>query len=95
MKDLYLLITIVRRSDADEYEEFYRDQNVSAIYSIPCNGTVHAKTLSLLGIERTEKTMLVSAVTGETLKSLKNKLTRYMQIDLPDRGVALEVLQRL
>ena len=91
MKDLYLFITIVRRSDANEYEEFYRDQNVSTIYSVPCNGTVHAKTLDLLGIERTEKTMLISAVTGETLKSLRKKLTRDMQIDLPDRGVAMAV----
>lgn len=91
MKDLYLLITIVRRTDADEYEEFYREQNVSAIYSTPCNGTVHAKTLSLLGIERTEKTMLISTVTSETLRSLKKKLTREMQIDLPDRGVAMAI----
>ena len=91
MKDLYLLITIVRRNDANEYEEFYRDQNVSAIYSTPCNGTAHAKTLNLLGIERTEKTMLLSAVTGETLKTLKRNLTHEMKIDLPDRGVAVAV----
>ena len=91
MKDLYLLLTIVRRADADEYEEFYRNQNVSAIYSTPCNGTVHAKTLSLLGIERTEKTLLISAVTGDTLRTLKKKLTREMKIDLPDRGVAMAI----
>ena len=91
MKDIYLLLTIVRRKDAPEYEEFYRTEGVGAVYTTPCNGTAHAKTLSLLGIERTEKAMLWSTVTGETLKTLKHHLTVNMKIDLPDRGVAMAV----
>lgn len=91
MKDIYLLLTIVRRKDAPEYEEFYRAEGVGVVYTTPCNGTAHAKTLSLLGIERTEKAMLWSTVTGETLKTLKHHLTVNMKIDLPDRGVAVAV----
>ena len=91
MKDLFLLITIVRRKDASEYEEFYNKQGVGVVYTTACNGTVHAKTLSLLGIERTEKSMLLSTVTGDTLKDLKRRLTVDMKIDLPDRGVAMAV----
>lgn len=91
MNDLYLLITIVRRRDAAEYEQFYREQSIRAIYSTPCNGTAHARSLDLWGIERTDKTMLISAVTGGTLRTLTEKLTRQMKIDLPDRGVAMAV----
>ena len=91
MKDLYLLITIVQRSDAEEYEEFYREHAVAVTYSIPSNGTAHARTLSLLGLEKTEKTMLFSAVSGKTLPSLKRALTVEMKIDLPNRGVAMAV----
>lgn len=91
MKDLFLLITIVRRKDASEYEEYYKQNGVGVVYTSPCNGTAHAKTLSILGIERTEKAMLFSTVTGETLLSLKRGLTRDMKIDLPDRGVAMAV----
>ena len=91
MKDLYLLITIVQRSDAEEYEEFYRSQSVGVTYSIPCNGTAHARTLSLLGLEKTEKTMLFSAVSAKTLAMLKRSLTVEMKIDLPNRGVAMAV----
>lgn len=91
MKDLYLLITIVQRSDAEEYEEFYRAHAVGVSYSIPSNGTAHAKTLSLLGLEKTEKTMLFSMVSGKTLTSLKRSLTVEMKIDLPNRGVAMAV----
>ena len=91
MKNLYLLITIVQRSDAEEYEAFYLRNGVSVTYSTLCNGTAHAKTLSLLGIEKTEKTMLFSMVTGSTLEVLKRRLTLEMKIDLPNRGVAMAV----
>jgi nitrogen regulatory protein PII len=91
MKDIYLLMTIVRRKDAAEYEEFYHNEGVGAVYITPCNGTAHAKTLDLLGIERTKKSMLISTITGTTLKKLKRHLTVNMKIDLPDRGVAVAV----
>ena len=91
MKNVYFLITIIRRSDTKEYEAFYDKHGVPAIYSINCNGTVHKKTLDLLGIERTEKTMLMTITHSETLRSLLRGLTAEMQIDLPDRGVAVAV----
>ena len=91
MKNLYLLMTIIRRQDAAEYEEFYRNEGVGAVVNTPCNGTAHAKTLDLLGIERTQKSMLLSIVTGETFIKLKRHLTVNMKIDLPDRGVAVAV----
>lgn len=91
MKDLYLLITIVRRKDSSEYEEFYRSKDVRVIYNVHCNGTAHAKTLNLLGIERTEKSMLLATVTGPILKILKRDLEHEMKIDLPDRGVAVAI----
>ena len=91
MKELFLLITIVRRQDDAEYENFYRNHGVSVVYNTHCNGTAHAKTLSLLGIERTEKSMLLSVVTGANLDKLKRELSYEMKIDLPDRGVAVAV----
>ncbi len=91
MKDLFFLITIVRRKDAAEYDEFYRSEGVEVVYTTSCNGTAHAKTLDILGIERTDKSMLFSTVTGDTLFKLKKLLTTKMKIDLPDRGVAMAV----
>ncbi len=91
MKDLFLLFTIVRHQDAKEYEEFYAEEGVGVVYTTSCNGTAHAKTLNLLGIERTKKSMLLSTVTADTLARLKRDLTIKMQIDLPDRGVAMAV----
>lgn len=91
MKNLYWFVTIIQRSDAREYEEFYLAHDVNVTYSTPCNGTAHAKTLNLLGLERTEKTMMFSIVTYETLRTLKKRLTVDMKIDLPNRGVAMAI----
>lgn len=91
MKNIYFLITIIRRSDTNEYESFYTDRNVGVMYAINCNGTAHKKTLDLLGIERTEKTMLMAITDGDSLKKLTQALTTEMKIDLPDRGVAMAI----
>lgn len=91
MTNFYYLITIIQRSDMAEYEEFYLGHGVTVSYSTLCNGTAHAKTLNLLGLERTEKAMLFAAVSEPTLKKLKRGLTVDMKIDLPNRGVAMAI----
>lgn len=91
MSGLYLLITILRRSDSSEYEEFFRKNNISITYSVNCNGTAHAKTLALLGIEKNDKRMLISFVSAAALKEVLRGLTVEMKIDLPDRGIAVAV----
>ena len=91
MKNVYFLITIIRRSDAEEYERFFGERGAGVIYALTCNGTVHKRTLDLLGIERSEKTMLITVTDGESLKRLTRGLTAEMHIDLPDRGVAMAV----
>ncbi len=91
MNHLYWLITIVQRSDMEEYEGFYLEHGVDVTYSVLCNGTAREKTLSVLGIEKTEKAMLFAVVNGITLKKLCRALTVEMKIDLPNRGVAMAV----
>lgn len=91
MEGLYLLLTIVRRLDAAEYEDFFRRNNISITYSTKCNGTAHEKTLALWGIEKNEKAMLISFISENLLKSTLDQLTLEMKIDLPDRGIAIAI----
>jgi hypothetical protein len=91
MKSLFLLITIVQREDCEEYENFYLTNGVNVIYSTISHGTAHEKTLDMLGIEKTEKTMLLCPVTGLKMKEIMKRLTMEMQIDLPNRGVAMAI----
>ena len=91
MKGLCLLFTIIKRSDIKEYHDFFEQNSVSVIYDTLGNGTAHEKTLSLLGIEKNEKAVLVSLVTYPTLKKILRGLAFEMKIDLPDRGIAIAV----
>jgi nitrogen regulatory protein PII len=91
MKGLCLLFTIIKRSDIKEYHDFFEQNSVSVIYDTLGNGTAHEKTLSLLGIEKNEKAVLVSFVTYPTLKKILRGLALEMKIDLPDRGIAIAV----
>ena len=91
MSGIYLLLTIVKRSDAAEYESFYKNHGISVTYSVNCNGTAHEKTLTLLGLEKNDKTLLLSFVSSELLKPTLKSLTLDMKIDLPDRGIAVAV----
>ena len=84
-------MTIITRHDTEEYESFFLSHGVSTIYSVPCSGTAHEKTLDMLGIERTEKTMLLSLLDTKSLEKIKHGLTLDMKIDLPNRGVAIAI----
>lgn len=91
MKDLNLLITITRRSDEKEFESFFAGCGLPVILSAPCDGTTNSQTLSLLGIERTDKAVYFSAATGDEVRRVMKKLRKEMYIELPDRGISVAV----
>ncbi len=91
MKGLRLLFTIIKRSDIKEYHKFFEKNNISVIYDTLANGTAHEKTLSVLGLEKNEKAILISLITPASLKKILRGLALEMKIDLPDRGIAVAV----
>ncbi len=91
MQNLYLFITIVKKSDGKEFLDFFLEHKVSPIYSTIGHGAATSKTLSLLGLEQSEKLVVQSIVTSAKMYELKAALTKKMSIDLPDRGIALAI----
>ena len=91
MQNLYLFITIIKKSDGKEFLDFFLEHKVSPIYSTIGHGMASSKTLSLLGLEQTEKLVVQSIVTTAKMYELKSALTKTMSIDLPDRGIAVAV----
>lgn len=91
MQNLYLFITIIKRSDSNEFTEFFLKHKVAPIYNTIGHGAATSETLSLLGLEQSEKSVMQSIVTASKMYELKETLTRDMNIDLPDRGIALAV----
>ena len=91
MQNLYLFITIIKKSDGKEFLDFFLEHKVSPIYSTIGHGAATSKTLSLLGFEQSEKLVVQSIVTAAKMYGLKTDLTKKMSIDLPDRGIALAI----
>ena len=91
MQNLYLFITIIKKSDGKEFLDFFLNHKVAPIYSTICHGAATSETLSLLGLERSDKVLMQSIVTTVKMYELKAGLTREMKLDLPDRGIALAV----
>ena len=91
MQNVYLFITIIKKSDAKEFLDFYLERDAAPIYSSICEGSATSETLSLLGLEHSEKVLMQSLVPQSMLATLKYDLTHKMSIDLPDRGIALAV----
>ena len=91
MQNVYLFITIIKKADGKEFTDFFLEHDVSPIYSTIGRGAASSKTLSLLGLEQSEKLVMQSIVTTSKMYELKSALTKTMSIDLPDRGIALAV----
>ena len=91
MQNLYLFITIIKKSDGKDFLDFFLAHQSAPIYSTLGLGAASSETLSLLGLEKTEKMVMQSIVTTDKLYELKAALTREMSIDLPNRGIAVAV----
>jgi nitrogen regulatory protein PII len=91
MQKMYLLITITNRHDSDEFTSFFASKEIPIMYSTHCLGTARQKTLDLLGIEETTKTVHYCIVTENKKAELIKALTREMAIDLPNRGISVAI----
>lgn len=91
MNNIYLFITITKKNDGKEFLEFFLRHKVAPIYSSLGIGAATSETLSVLGLEKSEKVVMQSIVTTAKLYELKAGLTHEMSLDLPDRGIAVAV----
>lgn len=91
MSDIYLLVTIVKREYGEAYTDFFKKYDIHALFGTLCNGTAQQKMLDYLGIEKSEKVMLQTVVSGELKKRLYHKLVAEMGINMAGSGIALTV----
>ena len=91
MKNIHFLLTITRREDSEAFVDFFNSRDLSCVYSAVAEGTARQKTLALLGLERSYKSIHCAVVPGSRTTEILRDLSTEMQIDLPDRGVAIAV----
>ena len=83
-----MLYTITERSRLTTFLNFYRDRGVPVQFISLALGTASSETLSYLGLERSDKCIFMSLVTGRKWEELRRGLTRELRIDVPGTGIA-------
>ncbi len=89
--EINLIVTIARRSDTEQFVEFFKKYGCTAVLSVVANGTASKSLLSVFGLETTEKTVNFTFAGRSLSRKLMRKLSSEMKIDMLDRGIAIAV----
>ena len=89
MKRLYLMITITNRVASRRFAEFYQRFGASQILSVLGRGTASDDTLSMLGLEATEKAVLFCVAPHSP--QLVRRAEKALWLDVPGRGILMTV----
>ena len=85
------MITITDRRTTDAFLQLYNEHGVNVSLRTVGSGTAVRETLSTLGLEKTEKAVLLAIVTADTWRKVQRDLQRKMRIDVPGTGIAFTV----
>ena len=91
MSSLFLMVTITDRRSTDAFLQLYQQRGVDVNLRTVGSGTAVRETLATLGLEKTEKAVLLAVVTEDTWKAARTDLRRKMRIDVPGTGIAFTV----
>ena len=91
MSTYNLLLTIVNRDYTEAYLRLYRELGVQTVLGIPASGTATRSMLHFLGLEASEKTVLVCACDTRAEKKLLHSLVHTLHIDIAGNGIAVSV----
>ncbi len=87
MSGIYWMLTITKRSMERKMRAFYESNGLHEILGTLAKGTATSETLDCFGLEVTEKLVMMSAVTDESWKRIKQGLEEKIQIDIPGTGI--------
>lgn len=91
MSDIYMLMTVTKRSVGRRLLTAYEDFGISTALCTLAKGTASSETLDYFGLEVTEKMMTLAMVSEETWRQVKRELEDSFQIDVPGTGIAFLV----
>jgi nitrogen regulatory protein PII len=89
MIGLRYLVAITKREYEQDYLDFFRRYGVNSVISRLCNGTASESTLSLLGLEKTEKIMFNAMIREEKLGEIIKGLIVELDISSAGNGLAV------
>lgn len=91
MNGIRLLMIITKREYESAYEGFLKSQDMAAIFSTPGQGTAVKSMLNLLGLEQTEKTVMVVMTDRAHAERAMRGMVSQLGINMHGNGIALTV----
>ena len=88
MSELYFMMTITSREMLPKFLEAFDKNNLPIGFISLGYGTAKDDILDMLGLDRSEKAVGMTVVTGEAWKEAKWYLRKKMYIDVPDTGIS-------
>lgn len=88
MSEVYTMVTITSRAKLPDFLTLYEKMQLPLSLVLLGYGTAKDEILDMLGLDRSEKAVLLKTVTGETWKDVKWHLRKKLYIDVPDTGIA-------
>lgn len=91
MNALNLILTVINRNQEKEFIDFFHRQECHIVYSIPCHGTTHHRVLQYLGLEATDKLLLISIASSDHHSSMVAALLYEMKLDYAGKGISIVI----
>ncbi len=84
-------MTITDRNKSEEFIEFYRGIGVPLVFCILGRGTATGEILDYLGLEASEKSVLIGMVPQHRAREFVHMTRKTMWLDVPGNGILLTV----
>ncbi len=84
-----LILTIADRSRGGDFSAWFREQGATLVLTALGRGTATTEVLDCLGLEATEKAVLLCMLPSR--KGLLRKAAKDLWLDVPGRGVMMAV----
>jgi len=91
MNGIHMLMVITKREFEQDYISFLQKRNVTAVFSMLCNGTASQGILTLLGLEKTEKSLIFAIADARRSKHLLLEMISALGINMPGNGIAITI----
>lgn len=89
--ELYFVLEIVERREAPKLFDLHKGMGLSLVLANLASGTATYEHLSLYDLEPSEKIVVGTVASRETMRNLFKKARQEFYIDIPGRGIILAI----
>lgn len=91
MKPMRLIAVVLNRDQQKEYIHYFQQHGCNIVYTTPCHGTAKHALLNTLGLEATEKLLLLATADSDSIPALLTALQYTLKLDYAGNGIAFTI----